>query len=270
MFKKGLIFSLFLVLIFSLFGCDTNQGYVDTLSEKNEKIVREKVLSDDNKNAKIYFYGQYDEVLVIGYTNYSFSSTSESVVVYNQYIFDYSDKNIKMVLFDKKQNKVMSFNNYFSSKKVGSLEKDWIDEKYFENIQQHFIVNHAGIYADTDKELGALSAHQITSKYVEKYVSTDPQDVYYKNSISNYYGKYNDYQVVVMYSKLFTGESLTTEKVNDLKFITSPGYVLKLYKDGEFFDLSYVFENNLISLEELNDIYNQHKKAFVHLYLFEK
>lgn len=268
MVKKIIIFTMFLGLLFSFSACQKNGGYVAELSKEKEQEIRDKILSDEAKNAPIYFYGQYDDVYIIGYTYPSSSITEESVIKYKQYIFGYPSQDIKIVLYNESQAKIMPFNNYLKSKKRGILDSEWIDEVYYPNIQEHFIQNHPSLYQETKSQLGLQIEHEITSQYVSQYLSKNEEEIYYSTTISNYYGTYNNYKIVVMNSSLLaSNKELNHLEIDNLDFITAPQYLLKAYKDGEFYDLNYLYENNLLTKDNLTEVYNQHQNAFKYLYL---
>lgn len=268
MIKRIIIFIMSLGFIFSLSACKKNVGYIAELSKEKETEIRDKILSDDTKNSAIYFYGQYDDVYVIGYTYASSSVTEDSVIKYKQYVFGYPNQDIKVVLYNESKGTIMPFGNYIKSKKLGILDDEWIDEAYYQNLQNHFIQNHPSLYEETESQLGLKIEHEITSKYVGEYISENEDEIYYSTTISNYYGTYNNYKIVVMNSSLFASNNeLNRVEIDDLEFITAPRYLIKAYKNGEFYDLNYLYENYLITKDDLTKVYNQHKTAFKYLYL---
>lgn len=265
MIKKIITFIVVLGCIFSLSSCNKSQGYVAELSDKKEAEIRDKVLSDDNKDAKIYFYGQYDAVYVIGYTLDNPSMSNNNIIKYDSYVYGYPT-GVNVILYNEQEGKIMPLNNYMKSKKLGLLEKEWVDEAYFKNIYEHFVRNHKDLYEETETNLGLQKEYDITNSYLKKYLSDKEDDG--STQINNYYGSYSDYQVVVIYSGLFDNlNTLTKEEVSDYTLITSPKYLLIAYKDGEFSKIKDLFEKNLITKDDLTAIYNQHKNAFKHLYL---
>lgn len=268
MVKKIIIFIMSLSFIFSLSSCKKNIGYIAELSKEKEAEIREKVLSGDAKTAPIYFYGQYDDVYVIGYTYASSSVAEDTVIKYKQYVFGYPNQDTKIILYNESKETIMPFSNYIKSKKLGKLDAEWIDEAYYKNIQDHFIKNHPSLYQETESQLGIQIEHEITSAYIGEYISEKEEEIYYSTTINNYYGTYNGYKIVVMNSSLFAStDKLNSITIDDLTFITAPRYLIKSYKDGKFYDLNYLYENNLITKDDLTNVYNQHKSAFQHLYL---
>ena len=112
MIKKIVTIIVVLTCVFSLCSCNKNEGYVAELSDKKEAEIRKKVLAEDNKNAKIYFYGQYDSVYVIGYTYTKTSTIEDNLIKYGQYVFGYPTE-ANVILYNEATGKIIPLNIFY-------------------------------------------------------------------------------------------------------------------------------------------------------------
>lgn len=102
-----------------------------------------------------------------------------------------------------------------------------------------------------EKKINEELALEIINAYAEKH-NIDSQGL----SVDYYFGKYKKYHVVYISKdiKTFVNANL---KIGDYTFEYMANEALEVYKDGEIFTLSEVYNNKYIKAKHLKKIYNQ-------------
>lgn len=113
-------------------------------------------------------------------------------------------------------------------------------------------------------ELDEDTALEIRTAYYEQnekhYQSVE------KVIIENYYGKYNGYYVVGIYTpNLFNGE-IGAPNIDGIRFIMPVSTTITAYSNGNFYELFGAYYNGFLTRKDLIRINKIHRKFYSELY----
>ena len=154
------------------------------------------------------------------------------------YKFIYPNSNNLLVLYN---DRVLSMTEAF--------ENGIVNEDRTSIFFQLYKVKYANLYDSNILTLDYNLLIKIKDDYAVKYNVKDFGDI----TISNYFGKYNDATVLIIYNGGYY-QTTSIEIIDGIEFKYSNSNKINVYIKNQFYDLKTAFEMNLLTRENLIEI----------------